>query len=230
MVGDRLPHTGRSGDLDCPCRFKGEHHVLIVAAKGNRLGNVVAVEDVEDRAGAKPVFFGKAKKAGVLVGEAGNGHSVTHLAASEMADLTHRYLTSCIGDRIPVRINRGVPEQAIHLFDDAVRHGVLQVLSLLMDLAPIHAENVNQESLHDPMPPNDSDGLSHSAGAQSDTVVGLVIKKTGLCKRLDHRRSRPGGDIERVGELASGNAMLSIAGFEEVQGLQIVLNGRGEHG
>ena len=71
MMGDRLPHTGRSGDLDCPCGFKGEHHVLVVAAKGDRLGDVVAVENVEDRARAKPVFFGKAKKPGVLVGEAG---------------------------------------------------------------------------------------------------------------------------------------------------------------
>ena len=62
MMGDRLPHTGRSGDLDCPCGFKGEHHVLVVAAKGDRLGDVVAVENVEDR--AKVVSLDEIKEEG----------------------------------------------------------------------------------------------------------------------------------------------------------------------
>ncbi len=229
-MGDRLPHTGRSGDLDCPCGFKGEHHVLVVAAKGDRLGDVVAVENVEDRARAKPVFFGKAKKPGVLVGEAGDGYSVTHRATGEMTYLPHRYLTSGIGDRVPVGINRGVPEHAIHVFDDPVRHGVFKVLSLLMDLAPIHAENVDQKPLHDAMPSNDPDGRSHPTAAQPDAMVGLVIEKASFCKRLDHRRSRPGRDIEGLGELASRNALLAIARFKEVEGLQIVFNSRGEHG
>ena len=58
------------------------------------------------------------------------------------------------GDRVAVRIDRGIAEEGLDPVDQPLRGRVLHVLGLFVHLVPRHLERVGQEELEQAMPAN----------------------------------------------------------------------------
>ena len=51
-----------------------------------------------------------------------------------------------------MRIGRRPPEHFVDALDQSVRHGVLEMLGLVVDFGPAHPHHLHQEELDQPVP------------------------------------------------------------------------------
>ena len=82
------------------------------------------------------------------------------------------------------------------------RHGVLELLGLVVHLVPAHAHHLHQELLDEPVPPEHQRRQPLAGGRQAHAGVRLVVREPRLGQRLHHGRGRARHDAERRREAA----------------------------
>jgi hypothetical protein len=133
------------------------------------------------------------------------------------------------GDRIAVRIDRGVAEHLVHALDQAVRHGVLESLRFGVHLAPVHPHHFHEEELDQAVTPDHVKRELAPRLREPDAAVRLVVDEVAVGERFHHRGDRARGDREHLRDPPGGDALAARRLLLEQDLLQVVLDGRGRH-
>src|SRR4051794_17215573 len=115
----------------------------------------VALFDDEIRAGGQAATFHELEEGGVLVQHAGDAQWLIDRAIRQAGD--GRWAQVSVGerDRIAVRIDTWPAEQRVDLLHHLVADGVLELLGLGVNFAPVQADYFHQEQLDETMAAKD---------------------------------------------------------------------------
>ena len=113
--------------------------------------------------------------------------------------------------------------------DSSVGNGVLQLLGLGVDGAPIHFKHVDQECLHQAVPAQHAEREPATGGGQPYAAPGRMDDQAVGGEGLDHGRDRAGHHGERLGQRAHGDES-AVAGREQQDPLQVVFDRDAGHG
>ena len=73
-----------------------------------------------------------------------------------------------------MRIELRMPEHLVDALDQPIRDDVLHLFGVLVDLVPIHAHDLDEEQLDQPMTTEDARREFFAGARQPDAVVRLV--------------------------------------------------------
>ena len=131
-----------------------------------------------------------------------------------------------IGNRIAVRVDRGVSQGRGHALDQGVRHRVLQPLGLHVHRVPTVAEKLDQVGLDEPVAPHHAQRRDASRLGELHPLVGDVLEQTQFREALDHAAHGRGGKVEQPGDIAGRGRAAFWA--KPVNGLEIVFDRPGQ--
>ncbi len=193
------------------------------------VGRVVAILDLDDLSGLEVVPLDEAQELGILIADALDRHRGVKRAGEERVVARPADRAVRVRNRIAVRIDRRPPEHFVDPVDQPIRHGMLQVLRLVVDLGPAHSHDPHEKQFDQAVPAQDQRGELFARSRQPDAGVGLVTHQPRLGQRLHHRGGGSGRDPQSRRELSHRNEgvrrNLHALGLE--YGLQIVFDGGG---
>ncbi len=83
-----------------------------------------------------------------------------------------RELSVCGRNRIAVRIELRAAEHFVDALDQSIRHHVLHLLGIVMDLVPVHAHHLHQEQLDQAMAAQDAGGECFAGAVRRTPLYG----------------------------------------------------------
>ena len=101
-----------------------------------------------------------------------------------------------------MRIDAGLAEQRVHMFEHAFGHRMFEQVGLLVDDGPVHAENLDQKLFDQPVAADHAQRKALAPRGQADAMARRVEDQAGGGERLDHHRGRAGLDPHGGRELA----------------------------
>lgn len=109
-----------------------------------------------------------------------------HIRQRIIDDARHHAIGA--GDRFAVGAAFGVAAHFVHFVDQDIADDQTHVIGIIVDFVPAESHDIDEEALHQPMPPDIGERLALSRFGQADAAVRFVIKETGLFQSLYHAR------------------------------------------
>ena len=226
------PASASTSSLDA-ARVPIVTRLVVLPAKPHGIGGSVPRFDFDGLAWFQLVVLHETQKRRILIGDAGDAQRRANGAGEERVELAAGNRPIGIGDRIAVRVVRGMTEHFVDPLDQPFGDDVLELLRFIVDLGPAHTHHLHQKQLHEAMAAQDETRQLLARGGQADPGVGLVLRQAGLRQRLHHggRRARRnpqrGSDLpHRHESICAGQGRLSL-----INRFQVILDGaRREHG
>jgi hypothetical protein len=117
--------------------------------------------------GGEAARFEQAQEVGALIEHAAYPLGHPERAEEEVLAVLVADLPGCGRDRVAVRVERRAVEHLVHALDEAVGDRVLEHLGIGVDLAPVHAHDVDQGGLDHPVAPQHARGDSVPGGTRT---------------------------------------------------------------
>ena len=104
--------------------------------------------------------FDEAQERRILIGHLRQRHRSCERAGEQRLELPANELAVAARNGIAVRIDFGVAEHLVDALDQPIGDDVFELFGLVVDLVPAHADDLHQEQLDEPVPPQDERGES----------------------------------------------------------------------
>ena len=100
---------------------------------------------------------------------------------------------------------------------------MLEGLGLLVDILPVHFQNLNEKGLDQPVLAQDRQRISAPRRSQADTLPGLMLEEALSSHGFHHGGDRSRSDSKRFGDYSGRYDGVAVTGSNE-DGLKIVFN------
>ena len=131
---------------------RADRHALIVRAlQAHAVRHFVARLDLDRLARLEVMALDEAQERRVLIGDARHRDRRVERAGQQRLERAMRELAVGGRNRIAVRIELGPAEHLVDALDQPIRHDVLHLLGVVVDLVPVHAHDLDEEQLDQAM-------------------------------------------------------------------------------
>src|SRR5690625_2544472 len=141
----------------------------------------------------------------IAVAEVLDRAALTYLAFGQHAVARLLYLTVARGDRMPVRIVRGIAQHRIDLVFELLRDVMLELLRFVVQLPPRESHDLAQVRFEQAVMTDDLESNLPSRRREAHALVAFVSHKAVPCQALDHCGYRCRGNVEFARDFARLN-------------------------
>jgi len=203
--------------------------VAVGESDGEEVGDRIVAGETEGAAGAQAGVVDEAEKFRVLAGDAGDAGGDAGGKFGKGVGGAGVHAAGGGGDGVAMGIHAGVAEEGVEALDKAVGPSVFEEFGFGVDFGPVEAKGLDEKHFDEAVFAEHAEGEAFASRGEAGTDAGGVAQETGLGEGLDHGGDGAGDNGHGAGEFAHGHGFAGVLLAEQVELLDVVLDGAGGH-